>query len=67
MQIDQLGMCIATIKFKNFKKKCVFFVVLGNGQALSVYSFPIYTASEGSGNILNLVKNVSIFMRIRNI
>ena len=34
MQIEQLGMCMATIKFKNFKKKCVFFVVPGNGQAL---------------------------------
>ena len=34
MQIEQLGMCMATIKFKNFKKKCVFFVVTGNGQAL---------------------------------
>ena len=34
MQIEQLGMCTATIKFKNFKKKCVFFVVPGNGQAL---------------------------------
>ena len=27
-------MCTAIIKFKNFKKKCVFFVVPGNGQAL---------------------------------
>ena len=27
-------MCTATIKFKNFKKKCVFFVVPGNCQAL---------------------------------
>ena len=34
MKIEQLGMCTATIKFKNFKKKCVLFVVLGNGQAL---------------------------------
>ena len=34
MQIEQLGMCMANIKFKNFKKKCVFFVVPGNGQAL---------------------------------
>ena len=34
MQIEQLGMCMATIKFKNFKKKCVFFVVPGNSQAL---------------------------------
>ena len=34
MQIKQLGMCMATIKFKYFKKKCVFFVVPGNGQAL---------------------------------
>ena len=25
---------MATIKFKNFKKRCVFFVVPGNGQAL---------------------------------
>ena len=33
-QIEQLGMCMATIKFKNIKKKCVFFVVPGNSQAL---------------------------------
>ena len=33
MQIEQLGMCMAIIKFKNFKKKCVFFVVPGNGQS----------------------------------
>ena len=32
-QIKQLGMCMATIKLKNFKKKCVFFVVQGNGQS----------------------------------
>ena len=34
MQIKQLGMCTTIIKFKNFKKKCVFFVVPGNSQAL---------------------------------
>ena len=34
MQIEQLGMCTAIIKFKNFKKKCVFFIVPGNGQVL---------------------------------
>ena len=34
MQIKQLGTCTAIIRFKNFKKKCVFFVVPGNGQAL---------------------------------
>ena len=34
MQIEQLGMCMAIIKFKNFQKKCVFFVVPGNGQVL---------------------------------
>ena len=33
-QIKELGMCMATIKFKNCKKKYVFFVVPGNGQAL---------------------------------
>ena len=27
-------MCTAIIKFKNFKKECVFFIVPGNGQAL---------------------------------
>ena len=32
--IMQLGMCEVIIKFKNFKKRCVFFVVPGNGQAL---------------------------------
>ena len=31
--ITQLGTCAVTIKFKNSKKR-VFFVVLGNGQAL---------------------------------
>ena len=34
MKIEQLGTCTAIIKFKNFKKKCVFFVVPGNSQAL---------------------------------
>ena len=32
--ITQLGMCAVTIKFKDIKKRCVFVVVLGNGQAL---------------------------------
>ena len=32
--IQQLGMCAVTIKFKNLKKQCVFFVVPGNCQAL---------------------------------
>ena len=32
--ISQLGTCVVTIKFKNSKKHCVFFVVLGNGQVL---------------------------------
>ena len=27
-------MCVVVIKFKNIKKRCVFFVVLGNGQAM---------------------------------
>ena len=34
MQIEQLGMCVVTIKFKNFNKQCMFFVVPENGQAL---------------------------------
>ena len=34
MQIEQLGMCTVTITFKNFKKRCVFFVVPGNSQVL---------------------------------
>ena len=34
MHITQLGMCKAHIKFKNIKKRCLFFVVPGNGQAL---------------------------------
>ena len=34
MQIEQLGTCMVIMIFKNFKKKCVFFVVPGNGQAL---------------------------------
>ena len=34
MQIEQLGTCVVTIKFKNLKKQCVFFVVPGNSQAL---------------------------------
>ena len=29
--IAQLGMCVVVIKFKNIKKRCVFFVVPGNG------------------------------------
>ena len=32
--IMQLGMCAVQIKFKNIKKRCVFFVVPGNGQVL---------------------------------
>ena len=34
MHILQLGMCTVQIKFKNIKKRCIFFVVPGNGQAL---------------------------------
>ena len=34
MQIEQLGMCTVTIKFKNFINQCVFFVVPGNSQVL---------------------------------
>ena len=33
MHITQLGMCAVHIKFKNVKKRCIFFVVPGNGQA----------------------------------
>ena len=32
--ITQLSTCAVTIEFKNSKKHCVFFVVLGNGQVL---------------------------------
>ena len=32
--MQKLGTCIVTIKFKNFKKQCVFFVIPGNGQVL---------------------------------
>ena len=32
--IVQLGTCTVYIKFKNVKKRCIFFVVPGNGQAL---------------------------------
>ena len=32
--ITQLGTCAVTINFKNIKKRCVFFVVPRNGQAL---------------------------------
>ena len=32
--IMQLGTCAVFIKFKNIRKRCVFFVVPGNGQAL---------------------------------
>ena len=32
--IMQLGTCAVQIKFKNIKKRCIFFVVSGNGQAL---------------------------------
>ena len=32
--ITQLGMCMVVIKFKNIKKRCIFFIVPGNGQAL---------------------------------
>ena len=30
----QLGTCAVTIKFKNIQKRCVCFVVPGNGQVL---------------------------------
>ena len=32
--IMQLGTCVVQIKFKNIMKRCTFFVVPGNGQAL---------------------------------
>ena len=32
--ITQLGTCTVTIEYKNNRRKCEFFVVLGNGQAL---------------------------------
>ena len=32
--IEQVDTCMVTIKFKNLKKQCVFFVVPGNSQAL---------------------------------
>ena len=32
--MKQLGTCTAIIKFKNFKKECLFFVVPENGQVL---------------------------------
>ena len=34
MHIMQLGTCMVHVKFKNTRKECVFFVVLGNGQTL---------------------------------
>ena len=34
MHIMQLDTCAVLIKFKNLKKCCIFFVVLGNGQVL---------------------------------
>ena len=34
MHIMQLGTCKVQIKLKNIKKRCIFFVVPGNGQAL---------------------------------
>ena len=34
MVITQLGTCTVTIEYKNNKRKCGFFVVLGNGQVL---------------------------------
>ena len=34
MHITQLGNCAVHIKFKNVKKRCVFSVVPGSGQAL---------------------------------
>ena len=32
MHITQLGTCIIVIKFKNIRKRCMFFVVPGNGK-----------------------------------
>ena len=32
--ITQLGTCMVTINFKDIKKRCVFFLVPGNGQVL---------------------------------
>ena len=34
MHITQLGMCAVHVKFKNIRKRCVFFVVPENRQAL---------------------------------
>ena len=46
--ITQLGTCVVKIKFKNSKKHCVFFVVLGNSQAL------LGMPDTAALNILNL-------------
>ena len=59
MQIEQLGMCAVTIKFKDLKKQCVCFVVPGNGQAL------LGMPDTAALNIINL--NIdSIQKEIRN-
>ena len=59
MQIEQLGTCTVTIKFKDLKKQCVFFVVPGNGQAL------LRMPNTVALNIINL--NIdSIQKEIRN-
>ena len=46
--ITQLGTCVVTIKFKNSKKYCVFFVVPRNGQVL------LEMPDTAALNILNL-------------
>ena len=46
--ITQLGMCAVHIKFKNVKKRCIFFFVPGNGHAL------IGMPDTAALNIINL-------------
>ena len=59
MQIEQLGTCMVTIKFKNLNKQCLFFVVPGNSQAL------LGMPDTAALNIINL--NIdSIKKEIRN-
>ena len=59
MQIEQLGTWAVTIKFKNLKRRCMFFVVPGNGQAL------LGVPDMAALNIINL--NIdSIKKEIRN-
>ena len=61
MYIMQLGTCAVHIKFRNVKKRCIFFVVQGNGQAL------LGMPDTAALNIINLnIDSIQAVTRMQN-